>query len=294
MNARQFLALLGSWKLTFDSPWLLERASALDLDGQSWFRRFFRFTPELLERIRHGRHDDDRACELFAKAVSWFRFGRIFKLTSRARTRLADEAVRSLRGVSARPSLMEAGVSDGSAAIELMEERELFSRVALTDRFNVFLRRRGPLGATYHDADGQATCFRLGILSFDLRPLARRETRPMERIETVNPLLERRHGLRAIDRFDIFSDASKEPFEIIKCSNLLNTNYFSDDKLRRAVCNLARSLREGGHLVISQNHESYAGGEAVFVLRKTASGLEVVMERNNHGALRLFDARERR
>jgi hypothetical protein len=172
--------------------------------------------------------------------------------------------------------------------LTFFEERVLFSEIRLTDRYNVFYRERRGLSTRYYDADKTAMYLRIGFLSFDLRPLGMKPAGDLERIETVNPLLTRMFGVGRIERFDMFSDAANGRYAIIKCCNLLNTSYFSDDQIVKAVRNMTRSLEDGGAIVVSQNHEKYDGGEAMFVLRRNGDVLTVVESVNDHDAVALF------
>jgi hypothetical protein len=288
MTIRVFLRVLASWKLTIDSGRLLEFIADRSLEAQDWYKRFIRFTPELLDTVRAGGLSSDAQCAVFSRAVSWFRFGNIFKLTSRDRTLLADGAVLSLAREKSAPALLEIGSSDGISSLAFFEERGLFSEIRLTDRYNVFYRERRGFSTRYYDADKTAMYLRIGLLSFDLRPLGIKPVGDLERIETVNPLLTRTFGVERIERFDMFGDAADSRYDIIKCCNLLNKSYFSDDQIVKAVRNMARSLEDEGSIVVSQNHEKYDGGEAMFVLRKDGDVLTVVESVNDHDAVTLF------
>lgn len=257
MTPRQLLRILASVKLCIDSVGLLQAINRRSLDMQDWTYRFLRFSPALLDNAAHGTGDLLTTADRFSAAVSYFRFGAIFKLTSRARTNIAESMVLRIAHQYAQPILAEVGVSDGSSAAGLLDHRELFSKILLTDRYNVFFFKRLPFGRLFFDADGHLTLFKFLFLSFDLRALGGKGSTGLERIEIVNPLLRQRHAVQRIERFEMFTDILPVQAHIIKCSNILNLSYFSEETLRQAVQNLARSLCEGEVLVISQNNERY-------------------------------------
>lgn len=274
--------------LCLDDIRLLTRVRTMALSNQDWFFRFCRFSPALLDRVADSdRPLEQRAAE-FSAAVSIFRFGNVFKLTCGQRTKVADAFVTDLARTMDRPRLLEVGVSDGHSAAGLLNQGGLFGEIILTDRFNCFYEARQGARRWFFDADGRSMGYKLGCLFVELGPggLAPEEERSA--IETANPLLRERFGIRSIQRFDMFSDVLEQPVQLIKCANLLNVEYFSPDDLRRAVHNLMASLSEGGHLVVSQNNDRYTGGEAAFVLAKSPDGPLVTRRHGDHDALSHF------
>ncbi len=289
MSIRQFLSIIWSWKLTFDGVGLLEHIRKCRLEGQDWYFRYFRFTPVLLENVRTCSRSIEDKCEAFSLAVSWFRLGDTYKLTSRDRTLLADEAILSYVSKSGSSALMEAGSSDGIASLQLLKKRELFSRIVLSDRFNIFFQKKGVGYTVFYGADKKALTLKVGFLSFDLSPLEISGTGELETIETINPLLLEGGYAQRIEQFNIFMDVFPNAYGIIKCSNLLNSSYFSDAEIRSAVKSLSKSLVDDGYLVVSQNNDKYSGGEAMFVLHKMSGKLTVVESINEHDIVHLFE-----
>ncbi len=272
-----------------DSPALLRLLAA-----SGWVRTLalnvlrFKFTPEVLERVRALPAPLEERARLFTQGVSLLSTGGSFKTTGADRTRLGDAVVLRLAARYPSPQVMEVGASDGSASLRLLAALPPQARLILTDRHPVFLRRGfGPASLTL-DSDGRLLGLKLFCLYLRLPFNLRRSATGCQRIDTLNPLLSEGHGLRAILPFDAFSDRLPEPVHIIKCANLFNRAYFSDQAIRAAVANLGRSLAEGGHLVISQNNACYAGGEAYFVLERRGPEMLLVEEQGGHRALGLF------
>lgn len=290
MNATHALAVLASLKLSIDSIRLLKCISRRSLNFQDWAGRFLRFTPELLDNtIACGAPRADLV-DWYSLAVSHFRFGAIFKLTGRDRTNLADQQALGLAREFPAPRLLEVGVSDGSSALGLLRCRERFAEIVLTDRHNVFFKKRTVFGTVFYDSDRVAKTLKFLFLSVDITPLGGKGAEELTRIETANPELRREFSIMSIRRFDLFRDVHTPPLQLVKCANLLNCSYFSDEEIRLGVSNLGKSLCDGGYLIVSQNNARYQDGEAVFVLRKQGEALTLVKSVHDHDAARLFQA----
>ncbi|MBU1229152.1 MAG: hypothetical protein KKA55_00025 [Proteobacteria bacterium] len=288
MAIRNLLRIAASAKICIDSVGLLQAINRRSLNVQDWIYRFLRFSPALLDNARRSAGDLLETADRFSQAVSYFRFGAIFKLTHRARTNIADSVALRLALEYPGPRLVEVGVSDGSSAAGLLDQRQRFSEIVLTDRYNVFFYKLSLLGRLFYDADGRLVLVKFLCLSIDLSSLGRMGGAGLQRIETVNPLLRQRHSVERIERFDMFTDVLPVPAQIIRCANILNTSYFPPETIRLAVLNLARSLSEGGVLIVSQNNACYSGGEAYFALRKEDGAMKMLEGINHHDVEELF------
>lgn len=252
--------------------------------------RFLRlkFTPVLLERIRLLAAPLEERSNLFTQAISCINARETYKTTGLDRTRLADAAV--LRHLSAAPAprVLEVGVSDGVSSIRLLEALPPDAVVQLTDRHPHFFRR-GPRGlCLLADADGRLLGLKLPLFYLTLPLSISFGTSTWVRIETINPMLPEALGIARIQPFDVRSGRADAPVQVVKCANVFNRRYFPAEVIRAAVANLAQSLVDGGHLVISQNNARYEGGEAYFVLERRGPGMVLVEEQGGHEALELF------
>jgi hypothetical protein len=288
MLARLLQALKSSGPC-LDSPRLLRL-----LARPGWFRTLglhvlrLKFTPVVLERIRALPWPVEERASLFTEGISLLCAGGSFKTTGADRTRLVDETVLRLAARFSSPRVAEVGVSDGSAALQLLKALPPTARLLLTDRHPIFLRRDfGPLRIIL-DSDGALLGIKLLCLYLLVPFRARFDAADCQRIDTLNPLLSEVHGVRAILAFDALADILPEPASIIKCANILNRAYFTDAQILAATANLTRSLEENGFLVISHNHSRYAQGEAYFVLRNTGGRLVEEEACGGHEALGLF------
>jgi hypothetical protein len=153
------------------------------------------------------------------------------------------------------------------------------------------LYARGPAGfRLFLDARQRLLGVKVLGLYLNLSLSLRCNALHFEAIDTTNPLLQERLGIAAIRPFNALADALPKPVQLIKCANVLNRGYFSDGALLAAAKNLARSLADGGFLVISQNNAAYPGGEACFALQKRGARLLLAAQVNGHLALPLFEA----
>ncbi|MGE4504702.1 MAG: hypothetical protein AB7D51_05085, partial [Desulfovibrionaceae bacterium] len=235
-----------------DSPALLRAVLA-----RPGFRRFafrflrLRFTPTILERIRALDLPLDERAELFTSAISFINVHETYKTTGRDRTRLVDEAILALAQGMDNPTVLDVGVSDGTASLNLVRRMNGRGAVILADR-HPFFHRAGPRAA-HLVLDGDRRLLGVRVLGLYLNlALAKRLARMrMTPISTVNPLVEATLGVNPIRAFDITRDALDTPVAFIKCANVLNRKYFGDDGVRAAAANMARSLVPGGLLFLS-------------------------------------------
>ena len=247
-----------------------------------------RFSPAILEDARRIECSPEERGRLFSLAISYLNVGSTYKTTCGLRTKLADEAVLDIAKGYESPRLLEVGASDGSSALPLLEKRDEFGDIVLTDRHNRFFEKKIPLGRIFLDTKKCVLGIKVLCIYLNIASDVRLKFENCFPIETVNPSLEHFHGLQRIECFDVFDEKRRRPVHLIKCANLLNCSYFSDKDILRAVDNMGRSLVDGGYLVVSQNNEKYAQGEAVFALKKNSAGFGLVHDRNEHEAARLF------
>lgn len=302
----------------------------LETDGRlkTFLLRFLRLrvSPDALPRLRGLRAPLDERARLFRNAISLLNVNETYKTTGSDRTRLADEmllgllpalgftadqatgqamgqatsqaagpatgqAISPAAGRSPGPlRLLDIGVSDGSASVALLARLPKDTEAILTDLHPV-LYARGPAGfRLFLDARQRLLGVKVLGLYLNLSLSLHCNALHFETIDTINPLLQERLGIAAIRPFNALADALPEPVQLIKCANVLNRGYFSDAALLAAARNLARSLADGGFLVISQNNAAYPGGEACFALQKCGTRLQLAAQENGHLALPLFQA----
>ena len=53
-------------------------------------------------------------------------------------------------------------------------------------------------------------------------------------------------------QYDVFETTSSVGFDIVRCMNLLDIYYFSEDKLRKGIINIKASVKESGFLILGR------------------------------------------
>lgn len=239
-----------------------------------------RFSPAILtDALRQGKDGKERS-RYYSLGISYLNMGRTYKTTGASRTALADREVLKLAQEHDEPSFMEIGVSDGVSSLPMLERKDLFSQIVLSDKYNRFFEKKFIGGSFFLDANKRLLgikflCFYLKLSSRHPLNISKSSV-----IETVNPALSE-YGITEIHGYDMFSDVAETKVDIIKCSNILNLSYFSPKDIVSAANNIARSLNDEGHIVISHNNEKYAETEAVLILKKQSGRLQPCMEVNS-------------
>lgn len=273
----------------------------LEADGRlkTFLLRFLRVrvSPDALPRLRGLRAPLDERARLFRNAISLLNVNETYKTTGSDRTKLADEMLLGLlpdldkTGPEQGPlRLLDIGVSDGSASVALLDRLPEGSQAILTDLHPVLYARGPAFLRLFLDARQRLLGVKILGLYLNLSLSLHANALNFETVDTINPLLPERLGIAGIRPFNALADALPEPVQLIKCANVLNRGYFDDAALLAAAANLARSLAEGGFLVISQNNAAYPGGEACFALQKRGARLLLAAQINGHAALPLFEA----
>ena len=220
--------------------------------------------------------------------MSYINVGDTYKTTGSNRTQIADMAVSDLCRHTNTPRILEVGASDGSSAAALLENNKLFSDFILTDRFSCFFKHDFFLGTIFYNSNKCLLGFKLLFFYLNLSLETPSNCDDLPTIETVNPLIATKHNIKSINHFNILTDKFAPKVDLIKCANVLNLSYFSEDQIRQALNNFKASLTPNGYLVISQNNDKYADGEAIIVLKNTDQGFEVEHEINGHDLLHFF------
>ncbi|MBN2139777.1 MAG: hypothetical protein JW718_02110 [Desulfovibrionaceae bacterium] len=284
---------------------LRESGLALDFPGllrlvrsRAWLRvlafRFLRarVSPDILGRVERLGCGLEQKAELFNMAISQIRVGETYKTGCAGRTALTDAAIAERAREFEAPRVLDAGASDGLGSLDLIHRLGPEASLTLADRHPEFWRRPFPLGAVFLDGDRRLLSVKFLFLYLYLGSDPGRggplDARGLSRIDTTNPLVRERLGPFAVRRLDVFSGVLEPGFELIKCANLLNVEYFELERIAAAAANLARSLVPGGYLFIAQSNARFRDSEAYVLLRRQGGDLVLVEEKNGHEALALF------
>jgi|GEM_PF-475649 len=251
----------------------------------------FRFSPGLLEDA--VLYPGEKG-ELFTTAISQICTGDTFKTTGRKRTRKTDREIVELAATFQDPAILEVGVSDGSSAMEILENSSKFSQIILSDSHERFYRQRFWWGSAFYNGDKNIIGIKSAGFYLSLSvPVVFNETQ-LSPIETINPYLKEKYGIKNIQRFNMFKDVQEEKVHLIKCANILNVSYFSADQIRFAIRNLGHSLVEGGYLIASHNNSIYADGEAYSTFQKINGEVKHINSVNEHNISTFFDQGEKK
>lgn len=244
-----------------------------------------KFSPAVLDAVRHSPLPPAEKGELFSAAMNLFRGGGAFKTTRAGRSPLTDAAV--LGRAAPGALIVEAGVSDGVSALHLLANSG-GAEVLLTDLQASFpYRNAGPARVFYY-TDGAYISVKLPLFYLCTGLRAGALPPGLPEVSLLNPLVAEKFPAARLAAFDIFSGAPPRRADVIKCANVLNLAYFTPDRLRAALENLCGALNEGGWLVIGQNNPAYEGGEAWLALQRQGNRLLLRQEAHGHELLPLL------
>ena len=204
---------------------------------------------------------------------------------------MADNYIIEHAKRNSSPSVLEVGVSDGSSALTLLKNRELFSKIKLTDRYPHYFSEEIFLGKRFYDAERKKHGVKRLFFLIDHYSQTEFDTENCARIESINCRLKD-HDVAELTYFNIFTSVESPVFDIVKCSNVLNQSYFSESQILEAIKNIGSSLNQNGILVLSHNNDKYADSEAVVVLKKNGNTFSVIESLNQHELLTTLENRE--
>jgi len=108
-----------------------------------------------------------------------------------------------------------------------------------------------------------------------------------EQITLLNPIVEisRDFNYILMDVFD-YNEQLKDKFDVVRCSNLLQTGYFSRDEIKIAIDIIIKYLKKNGILIISKT-PGEKNFESGVVLQKHNNSLRLI-NKFNDGSLENF------
>jgi hypothetical protein len=222
-----------------------------------------------------GLPEPTRAC--WSEAVSSIWTGGEWKTTWGARHPGSNENIRALLCGFHDPIILDVGMSDGSTTLDLVEcLNGHYGRYYATDKsLSVLACRRGRRVWFYHPAS--RLCFmRAGpllLLYGELRssfPFIDRWAREglrkapdpdravLQSVDLVQP------GLRRLERagsgieifeWDLFDTWRERAPQVVKVGNVLNHDYFSEERIMSAIRKFRSLLADGGYLVVVENRK---------------------------------------
>ncbi len=180
-----------------------------------------------------------------------------------------NEVVLDLLPESRPLKVKDVGVSTGISSLELLEflrGAAVECEMTATDLYVwAKLTRRGPI-ALLSDLTGNVLQVEVGPLTFlgqagwrkhVLRPLGRLGGREVRLVSRELP------GTMTVLEEDLF-EANEGSWDVIRVANILNRSYFSEDKLRAGIRQLAGSLNDQGLLAICRTDITTGNHATVF------------------------------
>ena len=237
--------------------------------------------------------------KIFNEAIRKLRYGDVTgKETFNGRfIDLDNDALNFLKGGM---SVHDVGCSTGVTSLELYETCEknnLKLRYHISDKFTS-LFFSGKFLTTVFDKDGKIrqiyflnvlfdkhlslAFFASKFLSifFSRTIIMDVNKKNITKISLLDPkvqALEKEGKVTVLD-YDVF-EGTNEKYDFIRCMNVLNKSYFSDDQIKLGLENLFKSAKENGYLLIGRTNKHYVNRASLykknsnsFTLIKTYNG----------------------
>lgn len=232
------------------------------LNKESWLNRWVNFFPSANDpRVLCTDNDDFK---IFSKAVSVFKFGTTFKTTEYYRYPLTIEKLKKIN-FDSPPVVLDAGASDGSASIHLIESID-FKKMYITD-MHTYMYWREKNGVTcFYDsnyncilmvnnffivyADYQDAFFPLNLIARYFLSSSFEIDEKFKKIKLINPALKKVKKKVNIFQYDIFDEWEREKLDVIVAANVLNKTYFSNKQILKAVKMMVSNLNRNGRIVV--------------------------------------------
>ena len=208
----------------------------------------------------------------------------ITKQTGNGRFRDLDEKLAELLAATKRKSIgiHDVGVSSGITSVELFDALAgagFDFELTVSDKYATFYEQKTGLRRDLFDADGNYQCSYLWKLYSDAEtstkyPLscwlrAQASTFDAERAEPF--LLYHPKLLRLVDSgkvrsmdYDVLAEGMPERFDCVRCMNLLNLSYFSEQQLLQGISSLDLTLNDGGLLLIGRTEQDGTNNATIY------------------------------
>lgn len=251
----------------------------------SWFLGFLRkilflrCSPLVLKKVNSPR--------AFTNMVATLSVGPTHKTTDFGRHDNVDNIMFEFIDKLKKVFFADIGVSDGVSSLKLysrIKHKSKLKRFYLLDKYNSFGYKRKWYGYKFYNTDKDLVYIQLfNLFLLHMYPLLRHKSGSAvyDGIVTFeNPLLKERK--LEIKEFDVFKSDLEHKVNVVKCANLLNSPYFSQKSVLRALKNINRNMIDNGFLFIIQNNRKYNGNIAMIVLQKKGKGFELVLDYHDH------------
>ena len=245
----------------------------------TFFRRLFflRCSPLVLNKVLDSR--------VFTNIISTLSIGPTHKTTEFGRHDALDKIMFSFMDRLNGVSFADIGVSDGVSSLRIYSKvGQKIKNFYLLDKYNYFNYAKKWYGYNFYNTDSNLVYvqvfnfFLLHVFGvFYSRINGKYE---WGSVSFDNPLLKEKN-LKVI-QFDLFKGQLGHKLNIVKCANVLNSPYFSNEQIIKALRNINKNMLEGGYLFVMHNNKKYKGGVAMLVLQKNKEEFKVVLNYHDH------------
>lgn len=239
---------------------------------------FLRCSPLVLDSISNP--------ELFTNIVATLSIGPTHKTTGSGRHNSLNMIIFGFTDCFKHINFADIGVSDGIASLDIYSKiKPKLGYFYLLDKYPYLRYTREWYGYNFYNTDGDLVyiqIFNLFLLHvFMIFKLKSRDSkREAGRVSFDNPLLKEKN--LKVTQFDLFKDRLEHKVNVVKCANVLNSPYFTNEQIFKALKNISKSMMDGGYLFLIQNNKKYKDGIAMLVLKKNKDGFKLVLNHNEH------------
>lgn len=216
-------------------------------------------------RLLDARISDGEANEILVR----MKIGGVFKTTYADRFPETTRLLAS-RDPSRPPVILDVGASDGSTSLSVMQSVR-FSRYYVTDRHVEAYACTTRKGVFFCDERSTPFMFanRFFVVYNEPNETSRTQSEivrnlfagfdrakcgDVRKVPLMNRALLPKLGDRVrLERYDIFEPWPFEKADLVIAANILNRDYFADDKLADALRNLRAAMKDGGTLAVIEN-----------------------------------------
>ena len=183
--------------------------------------------------------------------------------------------------------ILDIGISSGITSFELYEKliksKKKF-KLSLCDKFSKFYYQSGFFDIVYDHKKNKKNIYFLKIL-FDanLSPiffiskffyyfisLFSNKSSNYREINLLDIKILTKIEKGEIEYFDldIFNSFLKQEYSFVRCMNVLNLSYFSEDKILVGIRNIFKLLRDEGHLIIGRTNDKGINNVSLYIKKK--------------------------
>lgn len=228
--------------------------------------------------------------EIFSKVLSAINVWWTYKTVDFWRHKIGDKIIWELIDTYDRLDFCDVWCSDWSWSIDLcLKYQQRFNSYDLFDKFTWLYYIDFLWWKIFINEDFRLVYFQFACLLLYLFPFFEKkfDIKDSKFLNFTNPELKKYNLI--VQNFDIFWEMPNKKYDIIKCANLLNLEYFSVDFIKKWLANLLLITNEWWFVVIIHNNNKYQNWEAVLVLKKVNWKFHIEQGINEHELNEIFN-----